>query len=445
VINHQDWQEQIPFYVAQSLSAEQLRSFETHLASCKSCQAEISEWRVIASAVWRDTDEIARKLPPLSQEVYNRLNYRDKPPVSRYAANPPRPQAAQPTALPPNVTVLPQRRRVQLPITMVAGLIVAVIFGGLLLSFTLRSGHEGSDEVALLDTQNALSTEESGGQPDISSTPTNLAIIPTEDPNRVQQNLTETMGTPTNTPKPSATSTMQATPETFEPTMNHEFIIGTSPVPPTPEPTLPATQEAVAPLGGGPYITITPGLYSEGAAYCDIYNPTDIQIELYQSANWNAPITGVLLPGQAVRVVTMSTEGWYYIVLPNTDRGWIAPSMAYLRGSCYAAYDIPFATATYSLDASPTFEASAGYEASSGRVVVIDAAYADLQTEPSFTSTIMGVVSRNEQFAVLGYQGTGTNRFVNVLLADGQSAWIWAQIVIDYAASEAPPSPTPQP
>jgi hypothetical protein len=93
---------------------------------------------------------------------------------------------------------------------------------------------------------------------------------------------------------------------------------------------------------------------------------------------------------------------------------------------------------------SPTFDASDSYEPSSGRIVVINAAYADLQAEANFTSNVVGVVSRNQQFPVLGYQGVGTNRFVNILLPDGSSAWVWAQVVTDYAANEAPPSPTPQ-
>src|SRR5262245_46750771 len=144
-MKHQEWQEQIPFYIAQTLSPEQRRAFEGHLATCDSCQAEMDDWRMIASAVWREADEAARHLPPLSQEVYNRLSYRDKAPVSRYAANPPRPQPPQ--ASPTNVTVLPQRRRIQLPLTMVAGLIVALVFGGLLFLFAFRD--KGADEVAL--------------------------------------------------------------------------------------------------------------------------------------------------------------------------------------------------------------------------------------------------------------------------------------------------------
>jgi hypothetical protein len=447
VINkHQEWQDLVPFYVAQSLTAEQVRHFETHLASCKDCQAEIDEWRMVASAVWRDTDEVARQLPALSQEVYNRLSYRDRAPVSRYSANPPRPQPPQaaPTevhSVAPKVMVLPKSRRVQLPITMVAGLVVAVIFGGLLMMFALRS--DEGDEVALNLTLVADSTDEAGVQtnPEVTSSPTQLAIIPTQDPSQAQITVSPTNNVndfDTNTPEPSATNTLPPTQEPSKPFENTHPMAYESPVPPSPEPTLTPTLDPFAPLGGGPYISITPSL-----GYCEAFNPSTVGSEVYERADWNSQITGILVPGSAVGVISMSANEWYFLVLPNQDQGWLPPDMAYLRGSCYAGYDVPFATPTYSPEAT-NGTTGAAYEQSSGRIVVINAAYADLQTEPNFTSAIIGVVSRNEQFQVLGYEGTGTNRFVNIVLPDGRTAWVWAQIVDDYAASDAPPPPTPQ-
>jgi hypothetical protein len=449
VINkHQEWQDLVPFYVAQSLSAEQVRQFETHLASCKDCQAEIDDWRMIASAVWRDTDEVARQLPALSQEVYNRLNYRDRAPVSRYSANPPRPQPpqAEPTAVhsvAPKVVVLPKSRRVQLPITMVAGLLVAVIFGGVMMMFALRS--DDGDEVALNLTLVADTTDEAGVQADaaVTSSPTQLAIIPTQDPSQVQIRVSPTNGVNdfnTNTPEPSATNTLQATNEPSNLIENTHPMVYSSPVPPSPTPdaTLTPTLDPFAPLGGGPYMTIEPSL-----DYCEAFNPSTVGIEVYERADWNSQITGILVPGSSVGVISVSENGWYFLVLPNQDRGWLPHDMAYLRGSCYAGYDVPFATPTYSPEATNATTGTS-YEQSSGRIVVINAAYADLQTEPNFTSAIIGVVSRNEQFQVLGYEGTGSNRFVNIVLPDGRTAWVWAQIVNDYAASDAPPPPTPQ-
>jgi hypothetical protein len=444
--NHQDWQEQIPFYVAQSLSAEQRRSFEIHLATCEACQAEIDEWRMIASAVWREADDAARKLPPLSQEVYNRLSYRDKPPVSRYAANPPRPSAppaattAPTVPNPKNVTLLPKRPSIQLPITMVAGLVMAVIFGGLLFAFAIRNPGQGT-EVALDDrTPDSDLTDEYGVQAEISPSPTDYGIIPP-----IEESLTPSGGTgdfETNTPEPLPPTLTPSTEPISQTGLQQDtrvFAPASTPVPPTPTPTATYTPEPIAVLGGGPYVTITPG-----AGYCEIYNPTNQMIEAYAEPVANAEITGALLPNETERVLAMSDQGWYSITLPGVTVAWIAPGMAYLRGACYAGYDIPFATPFMTDVPSPTFDASDSYESSSGRIVVINAAYADLQAEANFTSNVIGVVSRNQQFPVLGYQGVGTNRFVNILLPDGSSAWVWAQVVIDYAADQAPASPTPQ-
>ena len=51
-MQHKEWQEQIPFYVAQTLSSDEIRLFEAHLLNCESCQQETDDWRGIASAVW---------------------------------------------------------------------------------------------------------------------------------------------------------------------------------------------------------------------------------------------------------------------------------------------------------------------------------------------------------------------------------------------------------
>lgn len=447
MINHQDWQEQIPFYIAQSLSPEQRRSFESHLATCNSCQAEIDEWRMIASAVWREADDAARKLPPLSQEVYNRLSYRDKPPVSRYAANPPRPQPPQANPShdtfqsPKNVTVLPKQPRIQIPVTMVAGLVVAVLFGGIMLMFALRED-DANGTIALDATGTAESTEGSALQPEISPTSTfdNSSIIPT----LAETDTPDTLGTgdfATNTPEAglAVTATEEASQSSLAPEETRQFTVYNSPVPPTPTPTPTNTPEPTGALGAGPFITITPGI-----GYCEIYNPTNVMIETYAEPIGNAEITGALMPSQTALVLSMSDQGWYSIALPGVYPAWVKPGMSYLRGSCYAVYDIPLATPFMTEQPSPTFDASDSYEQSSGRIVVINAAYADLQSEASFSSSVIGVVARNEQFPVLGYQGVGTNRFVNVLLPDGRTAWVWAQVVIDYPADQAPPTPTPQ-
>jgi hypothetical protein len=293
--------------------------------------------------------------------------------------------------------------------------------------------------VALNLTQAADGTSEAFlSAQELSATPTdNLGLIP---PNGETITPNGTNLFHTNTPEPS--NTASPTPTTPAPVVQPTNTVAQSMqlVPPATSyvpPTATNSPEPAAPLGGGPYVTITPQVYSEGFAYCEIFNPTSVGIEIYAQANYNSEVTGLLLPTEKLRVLVMSIEGWYFVIKPSLERGWIAPAFAYLRGSCYAT-DLPIATATIS-------SSTPMYEADSGRVAVVNAAYADLQAAPNFSSEVYYVASRNQQFPILGLQGEGSNRFVNVMMPDGRSAWLWVEIVVIYPANEAPPTPSPQP
>lgn len=190
-MQHEQWQSLIPFYIAQTLAPQQEQAFEAHLTRCQDCQQEIDEWRIIASAVWREADSVAQNLPPLSQDVYNRLNYRDRPPSSRYSANPPRQQ---------NRPLRQKPRQSSVPITMVAGITVALIFGALLIGLAMRDSSNNEVEVALQsgggrnditepfgagigggnDVTEPFGAGIGGGNDPITATPTRLGIIPTQ-------------------------------------------------------------------------------------------------------------------------------------------------------------------------------------------------------------------------------------------------------------------------
>lgn len=454
-MQHKEWQEQIPFYVAQTLSPDEIRHFEAHLINCATCQQEIADWRGIASAVWREADDAAQNLPPLSQDVYNRLNYRDRAPQSRYSTNPPR---SQTNDTPENVHPLKQTNRSSFPLTLVAGLVVAVIFGGLLMTFALRPTQTAS-EIALNLTDSNSMTEQFGSDSTVirELTPTQTPITDLIPTISSSPEPTETLiqGPPifvTNTALPSATAIATLTPvptnipETVTPvpiaTQDSSSISAIQEAATALPPTVTATPTIPAPIGGGPYITVTPGTFAEGLPACEAFNPTNSPIEIFTQADRNSEIVDVILPGQIIPVTDTSTTGWYTLRLSNDLSGWLQSGFAYLRGNCLSSLPVAtvIASPTSNIIATPVNPVELP---ENDTIVAINASFADLYAGPDFNSTVLGLAERDQQFPVVGYQGTGDNRWVLVRLADNSEAWLWASVVIEYPANEAPVTATP--
>ncbi|MCA9914889.1 MAG: hypothetical protein KC496_16160, partial [Anaerolineae bacterium] len=298
-MNEKQWQELIPFYVAQTLPPEQARAFEQYAAAHgERCTREIDEWRRLAAAVWSEADSVAKQLPPLSQEVYNRLNYREAQPT-RYGTNPPRPDYAPPASK-------GQSRRGGVPITLVAGIVMALLFGALLLGIGLRPGEEEDSNTQIAQ---------------------NLTLEASQDAAAAAIGLAEDTATPSgtpigggilNTPFPSPTITNTIIPTTGVTAFPTSVPPATStPLPP------PATGQAqsqeVAPLGGGPYITMTPGLMQDGYHLCYLFNPTGEYINVHEVAG-GSNIIGSIPPGAEYRTLIRSNSGWYQIFLPGANR-----------------------------------------------------------------------------------------------------------------------------
>ncbi|MFW5709117.1 MAG: anti-sigma factor family protein [Chloroflexota bacterium] len=75
---HKHWQEEIPFYVAESLDSASARALEDHLAQCKHCRQYLAEWQLIAEAVHMQGSEWSRGLPPLAQHVRETIRERQE-------------------------------------------------------------------------------------------------------------------------------------------------------------------------------------------------------------------------------------------------------------------------------------------------------------------------------------------------------------------------------
>ncbi|MEO1289930.1 MAG: SH3 domain-containing protein, partial [Chloroflexota bacterium] len=168
---------------------------------------------------------------------------------------------------------------------------------------------------------------------------------------------------------------------------------------------------------------------------CELFNPTNAPIELYERPDRNSQIVTVLMPDDLMRVVGRSNTGWYLIEAVSGASGWLQQSFAYVRGSCDDSVPSVTVQPTATRIIATTTPQTITRTPSSERVVV-SASFADLYAEPRFDSAVIGVADRNDEFPVLGYQGTGTNRWVNVQLPDGSSAWVWASTVT--GADDAP-------
>lgn len=449
-MNHQEWQALIPFYLAQSLSPSEKLAFEQYMTRCgDKCQREIAEWRTIASAVWEMTDDAARNLPPLSQEVYNRLNYRQTLPATRHSSNPPRPAYAQPLErrLPPP----PSRPRWQLPISLVAGLVVTLLFGGLLIRVAFGPEHEQDLTTQIAGVSTADSNDgialSSGSFATHTVTPTSILPTDTPDGSRLRP-------LPTNTPFPTAQLPQAVT--------SPQVIIPLSTTAPTLTP-LPPLQEEL-PRGGmggalpnfdeagsggaadtmasalaGPATPTEEGYRSpqdiqglprpvnlapnttafrvNGVAACDIWNVDTRPMTVYRSALRGAPIVGQVGQDERYAVQSRNGSGWFEIVLEGAIRGWIAPDDAIVIGNCDMLPQ-PTPTQAPQLQASPTAQTPAGemLRIAQPNVLVYEL--------PGNGNLIVGQVVQGETYLVSATTSSAGVAWAQVTLENGTQGWV---------------------
>ena len=337
---HQPYRDQIPFYIAQTLSPHERQAFERHLADCDACQRELAEWRTVAAAVWQETDRIARQVPPLSQDVYNRLQYRDRPARSQTPLAPP--SYAKPVS--PNMR-LPRRssrrQRFGVRLALVAGFVGAMLFGGVLVLAALyilppRLNTTATPAIALRATDVRMPAQADDATtlispttvPSATHTPTSIRIVPA-------QQLPPTLA-------PTATA-VYIPPPTSAPTLTPRSLPDNT-IPQSTPATSAFDQPAIAMAQQGmigPFITRTPGLQQDGTHLCYLFNPTDDALPLYRTASDNPDIVAWMPAGTQYRTVIRSATGWYQITVPQPNTAgyimaWMPPETAYLRGSCDA-------------------------------------------------------------------------------------------------------------
>ncbi|MEL6406075.1 MAG: zf-HC2 domain-containing protein [Chloroflexota bacterium] len=415
-MSHQEWSDKIPFYIAQTLSPDEKRRFEAHLADCEICQAELAEWQPIAAAVWREGDEVAQSLPPLSQEVYNRLTYRDREPSSRFSANPPRPREDNLASVPERPRTeaidLPTVRRFRVPATLVAGIVMVILFGSLIVYLNRPTiGTEPEIILSAAPTQDIIidatgDSEGVFGSGQASETPeTPTLSVATE-----EGDLGQMQPEATNTPSP-------------QPTATHTEV-------PAPTATVDDKDANTRDTGANPNGCI--GTNTRGNTVSVLDSNVD-----------GSEITS-LEAGDAAWVYLDTGGGWYQVFVDNgTYIGFVPSDDLTLSGNCNAARSgnpIQF------IPSRPTPEPDSADESvirtsvqlsDEPTVIVVEGTFADFHTLPDSSAEIVMVGARGDQFEVTGYTGTGDQRWIRIT-DERQEMWVLASDVTEYPADDAP-------
>lgn len=471
MLTHKKWQELIPFYLARTLSDAETAAFEAYMRQNEArCQPEVTEWRIVASAVWREADAYARALPPLSSQVYQRLTYRTTQPASaaRYPAPPP--------ATPP--PVLPGRRGVaqrtyMLPLSMVAGFTLAMLFGGivilLVLNFSgwLQPGPLAAPRVAL----------------DASATPTvtNTTIPPPPEPTATQTPIPQmiltqarlTQAAQDTMPQrpmggslggaPTSLSFVTNTPVPFLGMETMPQPSATQPIEPSQTPlpsahavmTEPRQQQLITPLP--PTATIAPpvSLYvtpidqaapdnsnlsapsqpldatSQLSAqvadgHCTLVNETAQPVNVHSRTTRTSPVVGVLQVGEH-KQVRVTSDGWYEVYqVTGGILGWVSGVDITLIGDCSMLWT---PTPTQNANQSTGLSSNGSYRADGVSVVEVATSFADVRSAPGITQPVITVLQRGESSTVLAWfeDSSGTNQSWALLrLNNGQEGWVWA-------------------
>lgn len=172
---HEPWQSQLPLYVAGALPPEDRDAVEAHLATCEACRALVREWERIGAAV--RSESAARvegaSLPPLAVSV---TRPQGEAPLSRNGRGGALPAWEAPShdhKETHDMSVMTTRTiqrtwwqplpRPRLAPTLIAAVLMAVLFGGALLLFNARqdgtttspgapSGGDGNPPAAIQTT-----------------------------------------------------------------------------------------------------------------------------------------------------------------------------------------------------------------------------------------------------------------------------------------------------
>ena len=288
--NHQRWENLLPYYVNRTLPPPERTVFERHLATCPACQQALEDWHGVAGVVYREVSIWAQQTPPLSSEVRAQVQHRQTAFTSA-----PAPNASHPLRNPRQTPRSP-RRRIQVPLTLVAAAGVIVVFGVLLIYMATRG--DNSSPASEAETNNVLQ--------------------------------------PTDTPL--ATYTPWSAPTLAQP--DDLGILGSDAPTATP-----FDLQALQPSGVGGAIGAG-GAGGASSNFCEAIPKTNSAVAIYDQPGGGA-IVAYMTPGEWMDVFQRTIEGWYQLIWPTGYlAGWVRGSEIALNGPCDTLlYPTPTGTA----------------------------------------------------------------------------------------------------
>jgi hypothetical protein len=314
---HKQWEDLIPFYIAQTLSNHEAAALEQHLAGCDVCRRSMDEWRAIATAVRTQAASQLRDLPPLVL------------PSSRSGA------ARQ--------AIYGQARRDpwrwMTPVALVAAMVAVVVGMGLIaliVSRSLRPIEEASQTSVAALVTNTPSSEGAAGNPTAMIFST-LPITPTASATPIPPTFTLTQRPPVQPPNPTR---IPFTPQSsiIEGVGEVQIPYGTTPAPEiwtVPVTETPPLFSTLTPEGGGETL-LMPEL--PGDDFCRLF-PATSPYSLYTGPGFGYAPMADLTFDDVLTPLAVGDNGWYRVeanIRGGSWVGWVRPDTVAPSGNCAA-------------------------------------------------------------------------------------------------------------
>ncbi len=298
------WEDLIPFYVAGTLSSQEMQGFEQHLSTCQRCQEALATWTLIGNTVVDQGSRWGANPPPLRfHEIVDQ-------PIGLFAAN----SLVNPTQK--RSSTIGGKRRFEWALGVAAACLIAVFGVSLLLYAMLSSEPDHADQVAVIatplgtaKTQSATSSQSTvdGGQGE-----NDLGILPV--PTAVHTALA-TLTQPVPIPSPSS------------------VILPTAMSLPSPMPLPQESLNAPTPETGAMLAPVATSTLN--GRTCLITSNGDAPVSIFREPNLESDVVYSLVPGQYLQLWMGGDATWRLVGWPEGGlAGWVLTREIQYAGAC---------------------------------------------------------------------------------------------------------------